>query len=71
MSASRYSRELLTARKEAKRGAMTCGQCVVKVRLPDGNEYDQVGSVNFVDNQVDPTTDTVMVRPAFPTSSAG
>ena len=43
----------------------------VKVRLPDGNEYDQIGTVNFVDNQVDPTTDTVTVRATFPTSSAG
>jgi membrane fusion protein (multidrug efflux system) len=60
------SRELLTARQEAEARGDDLRAVRVKVRLPDGNEYDQVGSVNFVDNQVDPTTDTVTVRASLP-----
>lgn len=34
--------------------------------LPDGNEYKYKGSLDFVDNTVDPTTGTIMVRLKFP-----
>jgi membrane fusion protein (multidrug efflux system) len=35
---------------------------VIRIRLPDGRLYDQKGTVNFVDNTIAPTTDTVIVR---------
>jgi len=38
------------------------GAVVIRVRLPDGRLYDQKGTLNFVDNTVAPTTDTVILR---------
>ena len=38
----------------------------VKLRLPDGTTYDQTGTIDFVDVQVDQTTDSVTVRAEFP-----
>jgi membrane fusion protein, multidrug efflux system len=35
---------------------------VIKIRLPDGRLYDQVGRLNFVDNTVSNTTDTMILR---------
>jgi membrane fusion protein, multidrug efflux system len=35
---------------------------VIKIRLPDGRLYDQVGKLNFVDNTVSNTTDTMILR---------
>lgn len=34
--------------------------------LPDGKEYKYKGSLDFVDNTVDPTTGTILVRLKFP-----
>ena len=39
---------------------------VIKIRLPDGRLYDQTGKLNFVDNTVQQSTDTVSVRGAIP-----
>src|SRR6202051_3555350 len=39
---------------------------VIKVRLPDGRLYDQTGQVNFVDNTVAQSTDTISVYGAIP-----
>jgi membrane fusion protein (multidrug efflux system) len=39
---------------------------VIKVRLPDGRLYDQTGQLNFVDNTVAQSTDTISVRGAIP-----
>jgi membrane fusion protein (multidrug efflux system) len=60
------SRELLQARKEAEARGEELRAVRIKVRLPDGTDYDQTGAVNFVDNQVDPTTDTMTVRASMP-----
>jgi membrane fusion protein, multidrug efflux system len=35
---------------------------VIRLRLPDGRLYGQTGQLNFVDNTVAQTTDTVLVR---------
>jgi membrane fusion protein (multidrug efflux system) len=56
------SRELLEARKEAEARGEDLRAVRIKLRLPDGSEYAHTGTVNFVDNQVDPTTDTVTIR---------
>ncbi|HKI81186.1 MAG TPA: efflux RND transporter periplasmic adaptor subunit, partial [Pseudodesulfovibrio sp.] len=36
------------------------------LRLADATAYGETGEVDFVDNQVDPTTGTVAVRARFP-----
>jgi membrane fusion protein (multidrug efflux system) len=38
------------------------GAVVMRLRLPDGRVYDQTGKLDFVDNTVSQTTDTVTVR---------
>jgi membrane fusion protein (multidrug efflux system) len=38
----------------------------VQIRFSNGTVYDQTGSINFVDVQVDRATDTVLVRATFP-----
>lgn len=37
----------------------------VYVRLPNGEEMDEVGRVVFVDNRIDPTTGTIAIRAEF------
>ena len=38
----------------------------MKLRLPDGESYDQTGTIDFLNVQVDQTTDSVTVRAQFP-----
>lgn len=38
----------------------------LKIKLPDGSIYDQVGKLDFVDNTVNIGTDTVIVRGVIP-----
>jgi membrane fusion protein (multidrug efflux system) len=42
------------------------GDPVVRVTLPDGTLYEHPGTMNFLDVQVDPGTDTVTVRGELP-----
>ncbi len=42
------------------------GDPVVRVTLPDGTLYEHPGTLNFLDVQVDPGTDTVTVRGELP-----
>jgi membrane fusion protein (multidrug efflux system) len=37
-----------------------------RLRFADGTAYQQEGSINFVDVQVDRNTDTILVRATFP-----
>jgi membrane fusion protein (multidrug efflux system) len=60
------SRELLEVRKAAEERGADVRAVRVRVRLPDGTMYDQAGTVNFVDTQVDPGTDTVTIRAVLP-----
>src|ERR1700738_5206944 len=39
---------------------------VIKIRLPDGRLYGQTGQLNFVDNTVAQSTETISVRGAIP-----
>jgi membrane fusion protein, multidrug efflux system len=39
---------------------------VIKLRLPDGRLYGQTGQLNFVDNTIQQSTDTITVRGAIP-----
>lgn len=38
----------------------------IKIRLPDGRLYDQTGQLNFADNTVQQSTDTITVRGVIP-----
>ena len=58
-------RELLEVREQAEKQGGPA-KFKVKLRLPDGKIYDQTGTINFVDVQVDQSTDTVTVRATFP-----
>src|ERR1700754_1939654 len=40
---------------------------VIKVRLPDGRLYDQTGQLNFVNNTIAQSTDTIALRGTIPT----
>jgi len=46
---------------------------VIRIRLPDGRPYDQVGQLNFVNNTIDQGTDTILLRGTIPNpqSAAG
>src|ERR1700753_292364 len=39
---------------------------VIRVRLPDGRLYDQVGQLNFVNNTIAQNTDTITLRGTIP-----
>jgi membrane fusion protein, multidrug efflux system len=39
---------------------------VIRVRLPDGKLYDQVGQLNFVNNTIQQNTDTIILRGTIP-----
>jgi membrane fusion protein, multidrug efflux system len=39
---------------------------VIRVQLPDGRMYDQTGKVDFVDNSISATTDTLILRGTIP-----
>ncbi len=39
---------------------------VIKLRLPDGREYGQTGTLDFMDNTVSPSTDTLILRGRIP-----
>jgi membrane fusion protein (multidrug efflux system) len=59
-------RELLQVRQQAEASGFNPRDVRVKVRMADGSIYAQVGSINFVDVKVDPTTDTVIIRAQLP-----
>jgi membrane fusion protein (multidrug efflux system) len=51
----------------APRGGLNA--VVIKLRLPDGRLYDQTGKLDFVDNTIAQSTDTVTVRGGIPNST--
>src|SRR5438105_6944184 len=59
------SRNLLDYRRRAAESPSN-EHSTVHVRLPNGTEYPHPGRTNFVDVQVDATTDTVAVRAQLP-----
>jgi len=44
---------------------------VIKLRLPDGRMYSQTGRLNFMDNSVSSSTDTLILRGTIPNPPAG
>ena len=53
----------LRNRYEARGGV---NAVVVRVRLTDGRPYPQAGRIDFIDTQVDRTTDTLLIRALMP-----
>ncbi len=47
------------------------GAVVIRLRLPDGQMYDQTGKLDFVDNTVSVSTDTVILRGHVPNPPLG
>ncbi|MEH6524931.1 MAG: efflux RND transporter periplasmic adaptor subunit [Sneathiella sp.] len=60
-------KDLLEYRKTHTEGSAE--QLEVKLQMSDGQEYDHTGKLNFIDNKVDATTDTITVRATFPNPS--
>jgi membrane fusion protein, multidrug efflux system len=59
-------REILDARRRMAVTGTDTQSRIVRIRLPDGTEYAHPGKVNFLDIQVNQTTDTTTVRAEFP-----
>jgi len=61
-------RELSAFRRQAERRGREWRESTVtlQLRLGDGSIYAETGTLDFVDVQVDPDTDTVTVRGTFP-----
>jgi membrane fusion protein, multidrug efflux system len=57
-------KDLLEYRKTHSEGSAE--QLEVKLTMSDGTEYSHSGKLNFIDNKVDSTTDTITVRATFP-----
>jgi membrane fusion protein (multidrug efflux system) len=56
-------------RKYATHGGFSA--VVIRLRLPDGTLFDQSGKVDFVDNTVSASTDTVVLRGTVPNPAMG
>ncbi len=48
---------------------MVTNQLPITLLLSDGTEYEQKGSINFTNRQIDPTTGSLLVQALFPNSS--
>lgn len=60
--------EMLKLRKQLAENKVVIGaggDFVVRLTLPDGNDYPTAGRINFTDTQVDSTTGVVKVRAEF------
>jgi membrane fusion protein, multidrug efflux system len=53
-------------RTQAAGRQVDISQIKARLRFADGTAYQQEGSINFVDVQVDRATDTILVRATFP-----
>ncbi len=61
-------RDVLSAKRKYQRsdGAQAdIGKLEVRLRLPDGSEYEHLGRLDFIDNVVDRKTGTVVLRARF------
>lgn len=56
------SAEMLALRRSLASGGLAPGSATVRLTLEDGSLYDQIGTVEFSEAVVDPTTGTVTLR---------
>jgi len=59
-------RDLLQARQQAQASGRDASSLRTQITLADGQLYNQTGTINFVDVQVDSGTDTVIIRAIIP-----
>jgi membrane fusion protein (multidrug efflux system) len=60
--------DIITAKRrllEQNKGVDDLESVALRLRLPDGSLFDQVGRIDFIDNVVDRNTGTVIVRAKF------
>ncbi|NIJ22449.1 membrane fusion protein (multidrug efflux system) [Sphingomonas naasensis] len=60
------SAEMLALRKAMAKGGLTPASATVRLRLEDGSEYSQTGTVEFSEVMVNENTGTVTLRARFP-----
>ncbi|GAA0455097.1 MULTISPECIES: efflux RND transporter periplasmic adaptor subunit [Sphingomonas] len=60
------SAELLALRRSLSRDGVAPGRATVRLKLEDGSDYEQTGTVEFAESLVDPSTGTVTLRARFP-----
>lgn len=60
------SAELLALRRALASGGAAPGSAAVRLKLEDGSDYGQVGTVEFAEAMVDATTGSVTLRARFP-----
>jgi membrane fusion protein (multidrug efflux system) len=58
-------RDVLKLRKQTAAGDRKAGEGSARLELADGSTYDQVGTFDFINVEVDPGTDTIEVRAVF------
>ena len=58
--------DLLKLRATLSKGGATPASAQVKLKLEDGSDYPQTGTLQFTDVTVDPSTGTVTLRAQFP-----
>ncbi len=56
--------EIQLLKREGK--VLPVSEMRAEVELPDGSRYPDQGKINFISFQIDPTTDSVLVRAVFP-----
>jgi len=59
-------RDVLEVKRKILESKDTNAQAIIHIKLPDGGIYPHSGGNNFLDVQVDPSTDTVTVRAELP-----
>lgn len=57
---------LVNVRQEANGGDITAIDLRLRLRLPNGTEYEQDGTPEYIASEVDPQTGTIAVRIVFP-----
>ncbi len=55
-------REGFAIREQLGGGSGAAANVRVRIKLPDGSDYPHLGKIDFVDSQVDRSTDTVLIR---------
>jgi RND family efflux transporter MFP subunit len=61
--------DFLAYQRAVERGALPStrdNETIVQARLPDEEEWAYPGTMNFVDNRIDPSSGTIRVRAVFP-----
>jgi len=60
-------RDVITAKRSYQAGdaGVDLNKIEVRLRLPDGSQYEHVGRVDFIDNVVDRRTGTIVLRARF------